>query len=87
MTTRTRSKQPRTLVGMVVSRKMQKTIVVRVDHMKWHPLYHKQMRTSRRYHVHDEHGSYHVGDMVRFVETRPLSRTKRWQALPKGKTV
>ena len=71
----------RTLRGVVVSSAMNKTIVVRVDRVKMQPKYHKQYTVSRRYHVHDENGKYHVGDRVTFVECRPLSRTKRWRVL------
>ena len=60
---------------------MNKTVVVRVDRVKVHPKYKKQYKVSRRYHVHDEANSYHVGDSVTFVECRPLSKTKRWRVL------
>lgn len=68
----------RTFKGTVVSDKMQKTIVVRVDSMKVHPKYKKRYTVSKRFKVHDEKGQFHVGDVVSFVETRPLSRDKRW---------
>lgn len=74
----------RTLEGVVVSANMQKTIVVRVTRTKVHPVYKKRFTVSRSYHVHDEQGAYAPGDAVRFVECRPLSRTKRWRALPKA---
>ena len=70
--------QKRTFKGVVVSDKMQKTIVVHVDRMKSHPKYKKRYTTSKRYLVHDEKGTHHVGDTVEFFETRPLSRHKRW---------
>ena len=65
--------------GVVVSDKMEKTVVVRVDILKPHPKYKKMMRRSIRLHAHDEAGSAKPGDVVRLVETRPLSRTKRWR--------
>lgn len=74
----------RSLEGTVVSASMQKTIVVRVTRTKTHPVYKKRFTVSRTYHVHDEAGAYRVGDAVRFVECRPLSRTKRWRAIPKA---
>jgi small subunit ribosomal protein S17 len=58
---------------------MDKTVVVRVDVVKPHPKYHKMLRRSIKLHAHDEAGSAKVGDVVRLVETRPLSRTKRWR--------
>ncbi len=73
----------RVLQGVVVSNKMQKTIVVRVDRKKVHPKYGKQYRQSTKFHVHDDKGEYKVGDVVRFVEARPLSKTKRWRAVGK----
>ncbi len=65
--------------GVVVSDAMDKTVVVRVDVVKPHPKYHKMLRRSIRLHAHDEANSSKVGDIVRLVETRPLSRTKRWR--------
>ena len=73
----------RTFEGIVVSDKMQKTIVVRIYRMKMHPKYNKQYTQSTTFKVHDEKGEYHVGDMVRFVETRPLSKDKRWRVIGK----
>ncbi len=69
--------------GVVVSDKMKKTIVVRVDRMKLHAKYQKQYQQSRKFKVHDEKGEYKVGDVVRFVETRPLSKDKRWRVIGK----
>lgn len=65
--------------GVVVSDKGDKTITVRVDVMKAHPKYKKIMRRSVKLHAHDEQNVAKVGDVVRVVETRPLSRTKRWR--------
>jgi small subunit ribosomal protein S17 len=71
--------------GTVVSDKMAKTIVVRIERMKMHPKYKKAYRVSTTFKVHDEHGEYKVGDAVAFVECRPLSKDKRWRVLPKAK--
>ena len=66
-------------VGMVVSDKPQKTVVVSVETLVRHPLYKKRVRRSKRFMVHDEQNSARVGDTVRIVETRPLSARKRWR--------
>ena len=73
----------RVFQGVVVSAKMNKTIVVRVDRVKMNEKYGKQFRMSTKFHVHDEKAEHKVGDIVRFVETRPLSKTKRWRAVGK----
>jgi small subunit ribosomal protein S17 len=65
--------------GVVVSDKMQKTVVVLVQEKKPHPLYKKVVTHNRRFKVHDEEGRCAVGDRVRITETRPLSREKRWR--------
>ena len=65
--------------GTVVSDAMEKTIVVRVDIVKAHPRYKKVVRRSTKFHAHDEESAAKVGDIVRIVETRPLSKTKRWR--------
>lgn len=65
-------------VGLVVSDKMQKTVVVAVENRAPHPKYGKIVVRTRRYKVHDEENQCRVGDRVRILETRPLSRTKRW---------
>ena len=67
--------------GVVTSDKSDKTIVVKVDHVKIHPKYHKRYKVSRKYKVHDENNGCHVGDKVNFVECRPLSRDKRWRVV------
>ena len=69
------------LDGRVVSDKMQKTVVVEVVTSKRHPLYHKVMRRSKKYYAHDEEETCREGDWVRIIESRPLSRTKRWRLL------
>ena len=71
-------------VGVVVSDKGDKTIVVKVERRFSHPLYGKGVRRTKRYHVHDEQNEYKVGDTVRISETRPLSKTKRWRVLGLG---
>ena len=68
-----------TLVGIVASDKMAKTIVVEITTRKLHPLYKKYVKSSKRIKAHDEANEAHVGDTVRVVETRPLSRDKRWR--------
>jgi len=66
------------VVGTVVSDKMQKTIVVKVDRRVRHPLYKKYVNRSRRFKAHDEKNTAKTGDLVRIIESRPLSRDKRW---------
>ena len=65
--------------GVVVSDVQDKTIVVRVERRTTHPLYGKTISVSKKYHAHDEANDAHVGDTVRIVETRPLSKLKRWR--------
>jgi small subunit ribosomal protein S17 len=65
--------------GVVVSDAMDKTIVVKVDTIRSHPRYKKVIRRSIKFHAHDEQNSAKVGDVVRIVETRPLSKTKHWR--------
>jgi small subunit ribosomal protein S17 len=67
------------LVGVVTSAKMQKTIVVKVTRATQHPLYHRVVRSGKKYYAHDETGDARVGDTVRIVATRPLSKLKRWR--------
>jgi len=65
--------------GVVVSDAMDKTIVVKVESIRAHPRYKKVIRRSIKFHAHDEQNAAHVGDIVRIVETRPLSKTKNWR--------
>jgi small subunit ribosomal protein S17 len=65
-------------VGIVTSAKMQKTIVVEVRRRVSHPVYKRIVTKRSKFMAHDEHGKAHEGDMVRIVESRPLSRNKRW---------
>lgn len=78
----------KTRVGVVVSDKMDKTVVVSVGDTVRHPLYGKTMRRTSKYKAHDEANTAGIGDRVRIIETRPLSKTKRWrvaQILEKAK--
>jgi len=78
-------KQPAKIIkhfsGVVVSDKMDKTIVVRIDSIKRHSKYQKGYAVSRKYKVHDERNQYKEGAKVEFVECRPLSKDKRWRVL------
>lgn len=67
------------LVGVVISDKMQKTVVVRVETKNKHPLYKKLVITHKKYHAHDEQEICKIGDLIQIVETRPLSALKRWR--------
>jgi len=67
------------MVGTVVSDRMDKTVVVMVQRLVKHPLYQKYIRKRKRYKVHDEKNDSHPGDRVLLIETRPLSREKRWR--------
>jgi len=71
----------RKLEGVVVSDKMQKTVVVKIERFKRHPLYHKVMRASKRFKAHDENNECKVGDVVIIEQTRPLSKEKRWKVV------
>lgn len=68
-------------VGVVVSAKADKTVVVQVSRQFAHPLYGKQVKRHKKYHVHDEANEYREGDRVRIMETRPISKTKRWRVI------
>lgn len=65
--------------GVVVSKSGRKSIVVMTERRRVHPVYGKVIKETRKYMVHDEGDEAHIGDVVRIVETRPLSRTKRWR--------
>ncbi|CAG9186560.1 MULTISPECIES: 30S ribosomal protein S17 [Cupriavidus] len=77
-TAKTESSLRRTLVGRVVSDKMDKTVTVLIENRVKHPLYGKYVLRSKKYHAHDEANQYKEGDKVEIQETRPLSRTKSW---------
>ncbi len=66
-------------IGSVVSNKMQKTITVAVERKVKHPIYGKFVKTTKKFHAHDENNDCNVGDLVRIMETRPLSKNKRWR--------
>jgi small subunit ribosomal protein S17 len=65
-------------VGVVVSTKMQKTIVVEIEMRKAHPKYKRVMKSNKKFYAHDEQNSARIGDVVRIREARPLSKLKRW---------
>ncbi|MDD2580732.1 MAG: 30S ribosomal protein S17 [Desulfuromonadaceae bacterium] len=68
----------KTQVGVVVSDKMEKTVVVKVDRLVKHSVYSKYIKRSVKYKVHDEHNSSKIGDRVQIIECRPMSKDKRW---------
>jgi len=70
--------QRKILVGRVTSDKMDKTIVVRVDRLKRHTRYGKVIRFHKKYKAHDEENTAHIGDMVKIIESNPISKEKRW---------
>lgn len=77
-------------IGTVTSDKMDKTITVRIETVKQHPLYKKTIRTSKKQKAHDENNEAKIGDLVKIVETRPLSKDKRWtlvEIIEKAKTL
>jgi small subunit ribosomal protein S17 len=69
------------LTGIVVSDKMQKTVVVEVERTMMHPVYKKFFKKHKKYHVHDDGSLAKMGDLVKIVESKPLSKTKRWNLL------
>jgi small subunit ribosomal protein S17 len=74
----------RILTGTVVSDKMDKTVVVSVERRVMHPVYKKFIRRSKKYAAHDPNNAHKVGDTVRIQETRPLSKTKKWEVIGAG---
>lgn len=72
------------LKGTVVSDKMNKTVVVRVDDFKKHPRYGRYYKSSKKYKVHDEKGEFHIGDKVLIKETRPISKDKHFMVIKKA---
>jgi small subunit ribosomal protein S17 len=68
-------------VGRVVSNKMDKTVIVRVESTARHPLYAKTMRRQRKFYAHDAENSCRIGDLVRITESRPMSKLKRWRVV------
>ncbi len=73
-----KQKLARTLVGRVVSNKMDKTVTVRVERRVKHPVYDKYVVRTTKYHAHDETNQVNEGDLVEIAETRPISKTKAW---------
>ena len=71
------------LTGTVVSNKMLKTLVVKVERIKEHPRYRRRYKISKKYKVHNEKGEYKIGDKVVIEECRPISKEKRWRAIKK----
>ncbi len=71
----------KTRTGVVLSEKMDKTIVVAAKFKEKHPIYGKFVNKTKKYHVHDENNECHKGDTVQIMETRPLSKTKRWRVV------
>jgi small subunit ribosomal protein S17 len=71
----------KTKVGTVVSDKMEKTVVVRVERLVQHPVYKKYIKRRTTYKAHDENNEFRIGDRVEIIETRPISKDKRWRVL------
>ena len=71
------------LQGVVVSDKMQKTVVVKVETMKEHPKYKRKYKSHTKFKAHDQNQEYHIGDKVVIEETRPLSKDKNWKVISK----
>ncbi len=67
------------LTGRVISDKMEKTRIISIERITKHPLYGKIVRRTKRYKYHDENNQSHTGDLVKIMETRPLSKDKRWR--------
>lgn len=78
-TTTTERKRRKTRIGIVSSSKMTKTITVAVERKVKHPIYGKFVKKTTKFHAHDEANTAGIGDVVRIMETRPLSKTKRWR--------
>ncbi|MEK7158067.1 MAG: 30S ribosomal protein S17 [Patescibacteria group bacterium] len=81
MTSTSKTTSPGSFSGVVVSDKMDKTVVVEVSGLKTHPKYHKQFRVTKRVKVHDPENRFHVGDTVQCVPSRPISKEKRWRVI------
>lgn len=69
------------MVGVVISNKMDKTVTIKVSYKMRHPKYHKVIERSKKYYAHDESNSLAIGQTVRVMETRPLSKLKRWRVI------
>jgi len=79
MTVETKRGETKTRIGKVVSNKMAKTVVVKVERRVQHPLFKKMVIRSKRYYAHNEREDLKVGDTVKIVETKPISKLKRWR--------
>lgn len=73
----------KTLKGTIVSDKMNKTVVVKVEDFKKHPRYGRYYKSSKKYKAHDEKGEFHIGDKVTIEETRPISKDKHFKVMKK----
>lgn len=71
------------LTGIVVSDKMQKTVVVQVERIKEHPKYKRRYKIHKKYKAHDQNQEYHIGDNVVIEETTPISKDKKWKVISK----
>ena len=71
----------KTRVGLVTSDKRDKTVTVSIERKLRHPIYGKYIKKTKKYAVHDEHNDCNIGDTIKIMETRPLSKTKRWRVL------
>jgi small subunit ribosomal protein S17 len=78
---KTKKKNRKTLVGTVVSNKMEKTIVIRIERRTLHPLYKKYITRTKKIKAHDEGNLCQIGDLVKVIESRPLSKDKHWSLL------
>lgn len=74
----------RQLTGTVISNKMEKTVVVKVERIKKHPKYKRRYKVHKKYKVHDEKKEYRIGDKVIIEECRPISKEKRWKVIGKA---
>ncbi len=74
-------KNLKTKVGEVISDRMDKSVVVKVEYLVSHPLYQKRIKQSSKFIAHDENNNCHIGDKVKIIETRPLSKRKRWRVV------
>lgn len=83
ITTQDNTKKRQQLTGVVVSDRMDKTVVVKVDEKKRHPKYHKSYTVSKRFKAHDEENQYKIGDLVVIESTKPLSKQKNFQVIKK----
>jgi len=71
------------LTGTIVSDKMQKTVIVKVERIKEHPKYKRKYKTHKKYKAHAESGEYHIGEKVIIEECRPISKDKKWRVIKK----